>query len=189
MTTATLMVRASELYDRVGRRPFVALPREEIERFHAAVDLHGLRADALSADPDLLQVGTLTAIHRNHQWRAVPAAAGGLSLATYGSCDPIDHSGVFLAEDLGLAARRSLDPVLPAEAYELRLAALLVHALIEPEVRWLRLVYVARLRRPFRDSCRAGVEEGAQLGHGDLLERRGELDPASRALLDNLASL
>lgn len=189
MTIDTLAVRATGLYQQVGRRPFVALPREEIERFHGAVDLCGVPAGALAADPDLLQVGTLAVIHRNYVWRAGPSAAGALSLATYGTCHPGVHSGVFLGEGFAAAARRSLDPVLPAEAYELRLAALLVHALIEPEARWVRLVYVARLRQAFRDACRPGAEEGTQLGHGDLDERRGDLDPVSRTLLDNLPSL
>lgn len=182
-----LVIDTGELEEVVGRRPFVALPREEIVRLYGAVASRTERGATAERSPSLLSLGTLTLLHRNYTW-ATFANATGRALALPGVCDPEQHCGIFLDEDLTLASRNSLEGVIPRDAYEVRLAGLLSQHLVEPQERWLRLVFVAQLHRPF-EACRlAGAPPSVAMGSTELVQRQTELDPTSRLLVDNLTA-
>ena len=186
-----LVVRVRELEAVIGDRPFLALPKEEVARLYGTVQLHeGSASDA--ADPGLLSVGTVTVVHRNYVWQTFTADEAGLpgrSLGLASPCLRAKSPAVFLDDDLSADSRRTIAPRLETASYELRLAGLLVEAVVVPGTRWLRLVYVAKLHRSFRDCWRAAPGDGPQMGSGELRGRHMEFEPTARVLIDNLSSL
>lgn len=191
------VLRRDALEAAIGRRPFLALPTEEIQRLYGAVELEVVTTGAASdVDGGRLRLETVTVLHRNYTWHTfaevdVTAPAVGTTLPNAprrltieNTCDPDEHCGIFLDEDLMRAARRALEPHLLASTYELRLGGLLVPK-DEPAV---KLVYVARLKDSLQNVLRRGYVT-VPMGSGELVTRRSEFDPIGRTLIDNLSAL
>lgn len=166
---------------------FKALPREEIDRHYASievlpVDIHEPRAGA-----ELTLLGVQVVLHYNYSWLTHLVDPERSDLRSLGISAPLtaqDDAGLFLDERWVESAAAVVDRELSLpDTPELRLAGLL-----DAGDGWLDLVYVARLRRPGALS-RGRIQGIAFSGMGELQTAPERLGPTSRPLIDSLQSL
>jgi hypothetical protein len=195
-----LTVSRRDLERVVGTRPFVALPAEETARLHGAIETQVVgvpsrdasRDPSLDKAPDRVWLGAIGLLHRNYVWqtfaRDLTAARASIDLGLRAPCRP-EHAEIFLDDGASDAAHALLTPLGAREAYDLRLAGLLMGAALEPSEPWMYLVHVARLRRDLAHPGAIALPLGERLGSVELVQRRDTLDPLSRVLVDHLAAL
>lgn len=178
MTENVCAVRADEYMQRLGTRPFIGLPREEIERLHATLDVLTIDRDAAANDAAYLTLSVYTAIHYNYSWLVHQ-----LERPSLGIREPIDAGGEpppFLDQAFERFARRAVqDVVTVSDACQWRLAGL-VH---DQE---LALVYVVRLPQRTIQLREGGGVSLRFCGNGELITERSAFDPRSQLLIDNL---
>jgi hypothetical protein len=179
-----LAVRAAEYLQQVGVQRYVGLPREEIERLHASVELHALTSDELNRDrASYLPLVTYTAVHYNYTWFTYERTERslGVSAPVYSEGEP----PLFLDESLELAARRELESARVVSApVDWRLAGL-IHA----GDGQLGLVYIARLRSHWSPEQNRSAGKVTCCNSGELTTERHRFEPWSQLLIDNLQSL
>jgi hypothetical protein len=182
VSESILAVRADEYLKQVGAAPFVALPREEIERLYGSVELHVLRRDALDQSPWCLPLVTYTAAHYNYTWLTYRRAQRSLGVSGLVPAD--GEPPLFLDESLQSSARRELEGADALSApVEWRLAGLI------NDGRRLGLVYIAKLRQRWSPEQNRSAVRMQCCGKGELLTQRHEFEPWSQLLIDNLTSL
>jgi hypothetical protein len=152
----------------LGARPFVALPREEIERHYACVELE-------VPGPGLAEIEIVAAFHHNHAW--------------------LTHRGPSLVLRHPLAWPERDPPLFLDEAID-RVAEQLVAPTIAPDLltSWrlvgiiqddgVGLVYVGRLKERLPPSSAHGVS-----GPGDLAHDRARYGPWSQILIEHIDAL
>jgi hypothetical protein len=166
---------------------FRALPREEIARLYASVEVLALDG----APRGYTRLVTYTAIHHNHRWLiwggpSAPATSK-RSLVLPGDLSPAHRDTLFLDEPMTDAARRVvLGAIAGHDDLELRLAGLL-----RPEGSddLLGLVHVAALRRPGAVTRHPAMDGASFVGVTELGQLRDELDDVSGVLVDHLVAL
>ena len=182
MTEHWLAVLADEYRRQVGLQRFMGLPREEIERLHASVEVRALAPNEQNVGSAYLPLATYTAFHYNYTWITFRREQRSLGIG-----GPVRVNGevpLFLDETFERAARAEVEKakLLGAPA-DWRLAGL-IHA----EDR-LGLVYIARLRQRWSAEHNLGAEPLVCCRNGELLTERPNFDAWSQILIDNLASL
>lgn len=68
MVEQVLAVRAEAYVQQVGARPFIGLPKEEIDRLHGSIEVLVLDRAAAMLDATYLPIQTYSAIHYNYSW-------------------------------------------------------------------------------------------------------------------------
>lgn len=155
----TLAVRHDDLAAKVGTRTFIALPREEVERWYASIEVVD--------ESDHVPLVTFTVVHHNYRWLTFGDSLGILDVPA------MREPPLLFDEQLEAVARRSVERTLPGAQFEVRPAGLMAGA-------DLALLYVAKLTR---------APHGRETtGNGDLLQRT-DLDPRSRLVVANLSAL
>lgn len=162
--------------------PFVALPREEIERLHAAIEVY--EADRKPAEGELRLVA-YAAVHFNYSWLTYQRA-GARALGMEIELGRGGRVPLFLDDEVQADVERALTAwvaprVAAAGKIDLRLGGLL----IAPDR--LGLLYLARLRQP--GVAGSGLEGLRFCGNGDLRQERARFDAWSQVLIDNLGAL
>ncbi len=171
MTGEILAVRADDLRGVVRFERFRALPKEEIERLHAAV-------------------------HYNYQWLTHrPNDVDGRpsdrrSLLVSGFLRAEKPAPIFLDETMDAAASRVVNERAPIDGpYDLRLAGLLNDDSAQPERGPLGLVYIAKLRQE-GNKRRGAKPAGMRIyGSGELQVHVDGFDQRSRILIGFLHAL
>ena len=177
-----LAVRTAEYLQQVGTQRYAGLPREEIERLYASVELHALTSDELTRESSsYLPVVTYTAVHYNYTWLTYERAERSLGVS-----GPVYSEGeppLFLDESLELAARRELENArVVAAPVDWRLAGLIHDG-------QLGLVYIARLRSHWSPEQNRSAGRVTCCNSGELKTERHRFEPWSQLLIDNLPSL
>lgn len=171
-----MFVRAEDYVREVGERPFIGLPREEIDRLYGAIEV--LHAE----EEGCLRLATFSAIHFNYAWLTYPREQ-----QTLGITAPIPREGetpVFLDRAFEQFARRAVaSAVVLDEAWQWRMAGLI------NDGQQLGLVYIVRLRQ--RELEPRALERASLRfsGNGELRFARAEFEPWSQLLIDNLDAL
>jgi len=195
MAEKILVVHAAALRQLIAFEYFKALPAEEIERLHGAIEVVAMDRDLAGSDPGCKQLVTYTAVHYNYSWLThLPGGAldqaGQRTRRALGVGAPLlasDREVVFLDQELQAAAARAVDSTFTfGDRFELRLAGLLDNDDDEASRPYLGLVYVARLLRPGASACAEGIAQVRFFGNGELQMQRDEFDPWSQILIDNL---
>ncbi len=170
---SVLAVRAQDYLDFVGSEPFIALPREEIERLEDAIPVSALES-LVNDDKAHLPLAAYAALHHNYAW--VTGLDGQDKQNTLGKRVALHAEATipaFLDAALHASARRQLESAgLPSLPCEWRLAGLLNHA------GQLSLVYVVRLHQRW--------ESGETRGNNELRFHRNDYDAISQVVIDHL---
>lgn len=175
-----LAVRASDFAEQLAPAAFHGLPREEIERLHGSLEVVGAAPDAGLA---LLPLQVMTVVHHNYAWLTfgeTPRQLGVARPLLASSGEPAP----FLDPAYQELARRALEAQLSLPECEWRLVGLLHDT--QPESAALVMVYVARLRRAWRDPGHADRAGALLCGSGELRLSRAEFDTRSQTLIDHL---
>ncbi len=185
VTERILAVRTSEYLEQVGHQRYVGLPREEIERLYACVELHSLSWEDLNrAGASYLRLMTFTAVHYNYTWLTYERTERSLGVsASVSSGDRDGDIPLFLDESLELAARSALEQSRVISApVDWRLAGLIQDGA-------LGLVYIARLRQHWSANQNRSGERVTCCNNGEVQTDRHRFDAWSQLLIDNLPSL
>jgi predicted NUDIX family phosphoesterase len=197
MTEMVQTVKIIDLVRLIGHRPFVALPREEIDRLYAGVEVITVAHDQAEADPSAAQLVAFAVVHHNYTWLTLPSNGLDLAASTTalrsvgvaGHIRPEGNNGLFLDDSLKAEAHRVVKIAgIGAEEYTLRLAGLLFDDSTDVGRRHLCLVYIARLRQAFTNSGADGIKDISLFGTGVLQEIRDRFDSWSRILIDHLVA-
>jgi predicted NUDIX family phosphoesterase len=197
MRETILAVRTDALRKLLGSRPFIALPREEIDRLHASIEVFTADNEQADADPAITQLVAFTAVHYNYTWLACcPGsnhdgnAMNAWSAGFIGHIFPEGNNSLFLDESLKTAASRIVDANVAVPAgYDVRLAGLLCDDSTPFGRRHLGLAYVVKLRQPGVDDRRNGEAGIRFYGIGELRQNRDRFDTWSQLLIDHLVAL
>ena len=191
-----LAVRADELKRHIAFRRFFALPKEEIGRLHAAVEILAVTRDQAMNDPAYRPLVIHAAIHFNYIWfthqPAAPEAPqqGERSLVISAHIPAQNPIPLFLDDQLKSAAARIVNErVLVTEPYELRLVGLLNDDTTDLSRRELGFVYVLKLRRAGIESRDRNLTRIRLCGNGELQLESDRFEARSRILIDNLYAL
>lgn len=179
-----MAVRRTEFRALVRGVPFVALPREEIERLYAAVEVLPVDDATLRHESEFLALHSHVAVHHNYSWLTFRRDHHRtLLLSTVLS--PEGSAPLFLGEQFVALARHQVDERLGlGGSFEVRLAGILQETADGPaSPSQVGLLSIARLtERPGR--CGAEC-----FGNGELRLARSEFDASSQVVIDHLDAL
>lgn len=178
MSEHVFAVRADEYVQQVGDRAFIGLPREEIERLHATIDVLTIDRELHANDTTYLPLAVFTAIHYNYSWLVRDLDPPSLGIGA-----PIEADGEpppFLDPVFERCARRAVQRVVTlSDSCQWRLAGL-----IRAEA--LALVYVARLPQRTLEPREGAASHLRFCRNGELITERDTFDAWSQLLIDNL---
>jgi hypothetical protein len=182
--TAILAVRSTEFQALVRGVPFVALPREEIDRLHGAIEVLAVDHDTLGREADLLALDSYIAIHHNYSWLTFPRRDGRRTLLLSAVLSTDGPAPLFLGEEFVVSAGREVERRLALNAAcEVRLAGILQETGgTRPSPR-VGLLSIARL------SGRLPGYEGERCGNVELRQARSQFDSCSQVVIDHLEAL
>ena len=178
-----MAVRRTEFQALVRRVPFVALPREEIERLYAALEVLAVDQAMLRHESALMALHSHVAIHHNYSWLAFRRdRERTLLLSSVVWAD--EPTPLFLGEPFVVAARRQVEERLLLDVRcDVRLAGILQETTDTSAPPRLGLLSIARLTERVRVS-------GAECcGNVELRHARSEFDASSQVVIDHLAAL
>lgn len=173
---AVLAVRAQDYVQHVTPRPFIGLPREELERLHGAIEVvvHD------GTDARFLPLSAYAVIHYNYVWLTGLDGPGSLGkrVPLHANAEP----PLFLDDALHAHAREELeDAGLPSAPSDWRCAGLIHHA------SQLALVYIVRLRQRWTED--PATPHLRVVSNGELQTERASYDALAQHLIDNLPAL
>lgn len=178
MVEQVLAVRAEEYLQQVGAPPFIGLPKEEIERLHASVEVLVLDRATATLDATYLPIRTYSAIHYNYSWLTFVRGPKSLGIGDVVRAEA--EAPAFLDRALEAIARREVERAVELQApCEWRLAGLIRDG-------QLGLVYVGRLRQRAVAARNPARDRLQFCGNGELLFDRASFEPWSQLLIDNL---
>lgn len=184
MMSTMLAVRRIEFQSLVRQVPFLALPREEIARLHAAIEVLVVNEVTLRDRAEWLALRSYIVTHHNYSWLTFPGPDGlrTLLLSVELATDP--PAPLFLGDELVESACSQVERTLGLQGgCEVRLAGLLQCAGSAPDVTTIGLVHVGRL-------AARGTFDGADCyGNFDLRQARGQFDHLSQVVIDHLPAL
>lgn len=178
----------------VGLRPFVALPKEEIDRLYASIEIHTVNKEKAEADFQKIPLSLFTVIHFNYSWFTCHYTRDNRDdLRSLGFTDlvlPGNFNGLFLDETLSNEANRILQNKITIQSgYTLRLSGLLFNETDLPPGPQLAVLYVARLRQTNSIVAGSSVHDIIYHNNGELQQHRDLFDPWSKIIIDHLVAL
>lgn len=184
MIPTVLAVRRAEFQSLVRHVPFLALPREEIDRLHAAIEVLAVDEHALRGTTEWLALHSYVAVHHNYSWltfRHQDAQRALLLSADLAAEAPVP---LFLDDELVASAQRQVEKALGLNrGCEVRLAGILQTTDGEPPITSIGLVNVARL------AARGTFEGADNYGNFELRRARSQFDRRSQVIIDHLDAL
>jgi predicted NUDIX family phosphoesterase len=198
MSEMILTVREDDLRSIIGVRPFIALPREEIDRHYASVELHPMACRDAKKDASILPLVAIIAVHYNYSWLTFTSKNSDikstdtndtLSLGLTGHIIFDGHNDIFLDERIKSAAMQIVNENITTQSgYDLRLAGLLRDAPAPSGKRGLGIVFIARLHQQGVIVRHNNVDIHF-LGTGELQQNRQQFDNWSRVIIDHITAL
>jgi hypothetical protein len=179
-----MAVRRSEFQALVRPVPFLALPREEIARLHAAIDVSAVDQATLRTTTEWLPLQSFIVIHYNYSWLTFrgPDDVRTLLLPVERASDA--PAPLFLGDELVEAACGQVERALGIQGgCDVRLAGLLQCTEIAPEVSAVGLVHVGRL------AARGTFHGVDRCGNFELSQGRPEFDTLSQVVIGHLSAL
>jgi|GEM_PF-3466842 len=197
MEEKILTVNASALNKIMGKRPFAALPQEEIDRLYGSIEVEATERAVAENDPRLMRLAAIIALHYNYSWLTCHGGlnqsaknADGLSMGFAGPMNFDGNNDIFLDERLKSEVNKIVVDNVDIKAnYNLRLAGLLCENSGQSTSRYLGLVYIARLRQADAIDKFNGNHGIRFYGMGELQEKRSLFNNWSRILIDHLSAL
>jgi predicted NUDIX family phosphoesterase len=194
MDEKILVVNTHEFEQKVGNRPFLALPQEEVDRLYACIEVMAMDADVAAKENSVRVLVSDTVLHHNYSWLAYDHVAGVSERNELGKRTMIvpgqlfaesGDSLLFLDSSLRNSVRRQLDEVfgLP-QGYEMRLVGLLNDGAGNRAP--VGLVYVARLRQPGVITTENSPSQIRWSGSGQLSQEHDAYDAKTQILIDHL---
>lgn len=179
-----LAVRRHEFQALVRPVPFVALPREEIERLHAAIEVLAVDRSRVDHADDLAALHSYIAIHHNYSWLTFrrPDERRTLLLSTALTAE--GPAPLFLGDEVVGAAQRQVEERLGfSEGCAVRLAGILQDVEDDGPRPAVGLLSIARL------TSRITTPGAECCGHMELRMTRHQFDAPSQVVIDHLAAL
>lgn len=196
MSEKIFTIKADDLKSHPEFHSFLGLPKEEIERYHATVDVHLLDREQVENDPAYKKLICCVAIHFNYNWLTCRRTNGpfglnaGLSMGLYGSVESGNQVNLFLDESYQSSVHKLLEREIQISGkYHVRLAGILNDDSEDFGRKHFGLVYVAKLSQPGVEGCGKGIADISFSGTGELQMNKDLYDPWSRMLIDNIAAL
>ncbi len=189
MSDRVLGVRADEVRSLTRGRSFVGLPKEEIERHFATLEVAEMTAERADCEIAWRPLVACVVAHHNYRWLThVACDAGRRSLYLTSPIRPEDGT-LFLDEAwCSSAARLLARELITSDAAVVRLAGLL--DVPKPSGDGpLHVLFVTMLRSADVVSRGRRVHHLELKGPGELSTLRDELDPCGRTIVHNLHAL
>lgn len=179
-----MAVRRGEFQALVRRVPFLALPREEIDRLHAAIEVLAVEETTLRPSTEFLPLESDIAIHHNYSWLTFRGLDGRRTLLHSSALAGEEPVPPFLGEELVVLARSQVETRLGLNGgCEVRLAGILQDLDGEQPVSRVGLLSIARLAHrtvPTSAEC---------CGNLELRHARSQFDSRSQVVIDHLEAL
>lgn len=190
MNEKILTVRENDLKSIIGVRPFIALPREEIDRHYASVEVHPVEHGVAEKDASILPLVAIIAVHYNYSWLIFTSKNNDtFSLGLTGNIIFDGHNDIFLDERIKPAVMQIVNENITAQSgYDLRCAGLLRDAPAPSGQRGLGIVFIARLHQQ-GVIARYSDLDIRFLGTGELQQNRQQFDSWSRVAIDHITAL
>jgi hypothetical protein len=177
-------VRSIEFQALVRRVPFVALPREEIDRLHAAIEVLAVDEATLRHTAEFVALHSYIAIHHNYSWLTFRRHDDQRTLLLSTILAPEGPVPLFLGEELVVSARRHVEERLGLDGgCEVRLAGILQEIEGRQPLPRVGLLSIARL------AGRTATCGAECCGNLELRHARSQFDPCSQVVIDHLEAL
>jgi hypothetical protein len=191
MRSEIQVVNANE-YGRVtGRRPFVALPQEEIDRLYASLEVLAAHQNEVEGDYGSIQLGLFVVAHHNYSWlinRNVKSNSISLGFFSHLSANSNNH--LFLDDSIRTETRRVFEEnVRLKTTYDVRLAGLIYDEADVFGKTHLGITCICRLRQQNQAEPMNEEFEMSIMGNGELLQRRDQFDNWSKILIENINAM
>lgn len=176
-----LAVRTLEFQALVRRVPFLALPREEIDRLYAAIEVLAIDDASPGRTAELSQLHSYVAVHHNYSWLTFRRPDDQRTLVLSAAMTADRDVPLFLGGEMVGVAQRQVEVRLNLHAgYEVRLAGILQELEAGLPVPGVGLLSIARL---------ASRTEAERCGHWELRQTRSKFDSVSQVVIDHLEAL
>lgn len=177
-------VRNNELHALVRQVPFLALPREEIDRLYAAIEVLAVDVSTAARADDFVALHSYVAIHHNYSWLTFRGADDRRTLLLSTALVAEGPVPLFLGEEFVGTAQRQVDAHLGfMGGCPVRLAGILQDldgGRPRPDI---GLLSVARL------TSRIAMPGAEVCGHMELRHGRKQFDARSQVVIDHLEAL
>ncbi len=179
-----LAVRRHEFRAVVRPVPFVALPREEIERLHAAIEVVAVDRSTTDATGDFAALHSHIAIHHNYSWLTFRRQDDRRTLLLSTALTAEGPMPLFLGDEIVGAAQRQVDEHLgSSDGCAVRLAGILQDVAGDGPPPAVGLLMIARL------TSRITMPGAECCGHMELRMTRHRFDARSQVVIDHLEAL
>ena len=181
---ARMAVRRIEFQTYVRGVPFLALPREEIDRLYAAIEVLTVDEQTLRHDAELLALHSYIAVHHNYSWLTFRRGDGRRTLLLSAALSTEGPAPLFLGEEFVASARGEMEHRLALNAScEVRLAGILQESGMPESPSRVGLLSIARL------ASRPSGNEAERCGNVELRHSRSQFEPSSQVVIDHLDAL
>jgi hypothetical protein len=172
--TLVMAVRRDEFHAVVRRVPFLALPREEIDRLHAGIEVVAIDDETMRRSSEFFALQSDIAVHHNYSWLTFrrPNNERTLLIST-----PLAANGpppLFLGEELIVSVQRQIEERLALNGgYDVRLAGILQEVEGQESPPRVGLLSIARL------AGRLSRDGAEYFGNMELRTARSQFDAST----------
>ena len=191
MSSVIQTVNEHEFEQTVGKRPFVALPQEEIDRLYGAIEVVPVHQNEVAGKSGCLPLCLFVIAHHNYTWMTCrKKGSNTLSLGFFDNVLSQPDGDVFLGESITAQARNVFDGHVRSNGpYDVRIAGLMYDASTKIGSPRIEIACICRLRQadtvePVEDDLDIG-----RMGNGELLQKQNLFDDWSRIVIENSVAL
>jgi hypothetical protein len=191
MSSVIQTVNEHEFEKTVGKRPFVALPQEEIDRLYGAIEVFPVHQNEVAVKSGGIPLCLFVVAHHNYTWMTCKKKGRNtLSLGFSGWLLSQPNGDIFLDESIAAQAGSIFDAHVRSKGpYDVRIAGLMYDASTKFGSPRLGITCICRLRQPDRvEPVKDDLEIG-RMGNGELLQKQNLFDDWSRIVIGNSVAL
>ncbi len=191
MSSVIQTVNEHEFEQTIGKRPFVALPQEEIDRLYGAIEVFPVHQNEVAGKSGCLPLCLFVIAHHNYTWMTCKKkGCSTLSLGFSGWLLSQPNGDVFLGESITVQARSIFDAHVRLKGpYDVRIAGLMYDESTDFCSPRSGITCICRLRQPDRvEPVKEDIDIG-YMGNGELLQKQNLFDDWSRIVIGNSVAL
>lgn len=184
-------VNADEFERIIGKRPFVALPQEEIDRLYGAIEVFPVNRNEGDGTDDDIRLSLFVVAHYNYTWMTcIQKGTDSLSLGFSSRLLSKPGGDIFLCESITTEAKKVFDENVRANGmYDVRIAGLVYDESSAGSQTHLGITCICRLRQTFQAKPGNDDLEIGIMGNGELLQKQHRFDKWSRIVIDHIVAM
>jgi hypothetical protein len=188
MTITFQTIKATDFDKIIRKRPFIALPREEIDRLYGSIEVHPVNMNGCANNYETIRLFLFVAAHYNYSWITIRNKNDNTFSLGFSSPLLSSYNGdIFLDESIITEAQKIFnDNVRVNCQFDIKMSGLLYQESIESGSPRLGVSCVCRLRQSNQVALAHEAYEIVTMSNGELIQKQSQFDSRSKIIIDHI---